>query len=66
MAFLRIPRRPDSIDQRLEKARKSLRQVEVPDGLDVKGTAVNLLPGNRMKPVPVFTRRRREIGHDDV
>lgn len=66
MAFLRIPRRPDSIDQRLDKARSSLRQVDVPDGLAIKGVAVNLLPGNRMKPVPVFTKRRREIGHNDV
>ena len=68
MAFLRIPRRPNSIEQRMQAVKDFAEafHYEAPAGLEKSGHAVNFLPGNRLKPVPVFKRRRREIGHSDL
>lgn len=68
MAFLRIPRRPNTINQRMDAVKKfgEAFPVPVPKGLEQDGLAVNFLPGNKLKPVPVFKRRRREIGTDDL
>lgn len=69
MAFLRIPKRPNTIDQRMKAAKdfaSSMPSPATPKGLAQEGYAVSFHPGNKLKPVPVFKRRHREIGHDDI
>lgn len=69
MAFLRIPRRPNTIEQRMEAVRgfgEVFHHTPPGAGLERSGIAVNFLTGDRLKPVPVFKKRRREISHDDI
>lgn len=69
MAFLRIPRRPNTIESRMEAVRgfgEAFHHTPPGAGLQRTGMAVNFLTGDRLKPVPVFKRKRREINHGDL
>ena len=66
MGYLRIPKRPQGIlpGSRAEMAQKAFRGATTPEGHVLKGVVATTT--GKVKPIPVFEKRRREIGHDDV